>query len=744
MKKRIKQVLSVLTAMILLLLCGVNNEYVTIEDSPVALDSGYSIQSKYVQETQDDLILIPDKYNTGAMGELNRVELGDNVNEIQLAVSGGAVNVLDFYYHNKTKSGTIIFRNYDFSGYEFAVYNEEKVTDRTIKIIFENCKFAKISVGKAKGNFSYEFNNCSINTFLGSNAVFNECRFGGNYTDGLNPFQNVHVNNSLICNLTGAASSTKAVHSDGTQIYGNANLVASDIEFINCRFEVPPIPVENSMATVNACIMVQLEYGNADGISFEHCIVNGGGYSIYAWDKNKGLQLSNIKLKDIRVGAAKVYGTFYSHISPGVNLTNIVETDSLYVASVWRENGKTHFSVTNDTNQERIFYIYTDVGEYEYIIPACPKGKNLSYSDSYEKMPFDIDVAIDNECKYAVCFDNTFEGAATQIRYVNWSGESVTLPQEVLRKVAGGENDIIYQGFCGKNVEYKLTKAGVLTLVGTGTTDSYHSKKPTPWNEYSDLIKKVVVEEGITRLGGQIFVNCSAVQEVEFPNSLECIAGKAFAGCTSLRKVVLPANILEIGNAAFPFLTMREISYQGDDLSNVEMLPEDAQSINKLLVEESITETVSKPVAIAEGKCGVNAWYTLDKEGTMTICGSGTTYNYHSKKPTPWNEYRSMIKKVVVEKGITKIGEQLFNRCDGIEQIELNEGLMIIGRNAFIACKAVKNVNIPSSVVEIQQRAFAATAPEVITYAGSAEQWNDIKIEPYNEILSKVLTGVRK
>ena len=64
-------------------------------------------------------------------------------------------------------------------------------------------------------------------------------------------------------------------HTDGVQIYGAKNSLATNINFTNCRFEIPQLSYATSTCYVNACIMVQLEFCDADGIHFNDCYFNG-------------------------------------------------------------------------------------------------------------------------------------------------------------------------------------------------------------------------------------------------------------------------------------------------------------------------------------------------------------------------------------------------------------------------------------------------------------------------------------
>ena len=109
----------------------------------------YAQNGTLVEQTEQDIRVIPDKYNTGCSGNLTTAILdttnGTTINNVLfIAGSGntGTRRVMDFYYRNKDITGTVYFENYDFSEYPLWAYNLDKV-DRQIKLVFNNCKFSR-------------------------------------------------------------------------------------------------------------------------------------------------------------------------------------------------------------------------------------------------------------------------------------------------------------------------------------------------------------------------------------------------------------------------------------------------------------------------------------------------------------------------------------------------------------------------------------------------------------------------
>lgn len=523
------------------------------------------INSTLVTETEEDLRVIPDKYNTGVTGELAVVGLGDMVEGIQLKADGtGTKNVMDFYYGNQMMSGTVVIENMDFSEHPLVIYHSDRL-EKQITLVFNNCKFSTMSTGRTNNQVLCEFNHCTFQSFYGSDVTFNRCKFGDHYSDGIVPFQNVCVQDSFFSNMSVVKEETGELHSDGTQLYGYADVPVRNVSYENCRFEIPSIELTGSNAYVNACFMLQLEFADASNISVKNCILNGGGYSIYAWSKIEEYTMKNVVLQNVKVGCAKKFGTFYPKISREVVVENVVDTDCLYVASVWKENNQTHFSVTNDTNQERELLILTDKGQFSYRIPACPRGNELVVDSRYKDLPFDLDIVIPVDCEYAVCYDNLLPGAARQIRFVNWTGKRVYLAEEDMEKLFSSKEGIWHSGQCGEDVWYELDKEGCLTLGGNGATYNFHSAKRAPWYEYREYVRTVIIEEGVAVLGAQIFKDCTSLQKVTLPRKLLEISSRAFDGCVALQGVYWPDSLQTVGEQAFMYQFMDSVQYGGTD-----------------------------------------------------------------------------------------------------------------------------------------------------------------------------------
>ncbi len=376
-----------------------------------------------------DWNVIPDRYNTGCydtsvLQKINGACVVDGV-DYKLGDNGNTI-VIDLYYskENVTLPDEVVIRNKDFSDKKFAVRHADMASGQKV-IRFVNCKFASVATDADQDLVDFYFTNCTFENFYGSDCTFVDCFFGDTCKDGMNPFKNVTVQH---CYFTGFPQIvTGGVHTDAMQVYGKADIDAENIVFSGCRIEIPIIKGVQGQAPggINACLMVQLEFSNARNFLFEDCIINGGGYSIYAWDKDKGWVLDNVVFRNISIGSGHMYNDVYPRRADTVVFDNLYDTERLYVSSVWKDaNGTIHLYVTNDTAEDRTLLVVTENGVKEVFIPSKATAEANGAKET-SQLPIDIEVTISGAGNgWVVCYDGE-ETAENQIRYVNWSGEAV-------------------------------------------------------------------------------------------------------------------------------------------------------------------------------------------------------------------------------------------------------------------------------------------------------------------------------
>jgi len=111
------------------------------------------------------------------------------------------------------------------------------------------------------------------------------------------------------------------------------------------------------------------------------------------------------------------------------------------------------------------------------------------------------------------------------------------------------------------------------------------------------------------------------------------------------------------------------------------------------------------------GSCGENVTWSLDTvSGILTISGTGAMYGYNnhygSSPFTPWNSYKSFIKGVIINQGVTVIGECAFYGCSNLEIVTIPNSITVIGSFAFYNCQSLSSITIPEGVKGIGSYAF--------------------------------------
>ena len=130
---------------------------------------------------------------------------------------------------------------------------------------------------------------------------------------------------------------------------------------------------------------------------------------------------------------------------------------------------------------------------------------------------------------------------------------------------------------------------------------------------------------------------------------------------------------------------------------------------------------------MASGTSGNITWNLDESTGVLTLSGSGTMndYSYESSSRAPWYSYRSSITSIVINSGITSIGNYAFYYQTNATSISIPDSVTSIGEYAFYQCTSLTSVTIPNGVTSIGYRVFngckgltSVTIPNGVTSIG--------------------------
>ena len=147
-----------------------------------------------------------------------------------------------------------------------------------------------------------------------------------------------------------------------------------------------------------------------------------------------------------------------------------------------------------------------------------------------------------------------------------------------------------------------------------------------------------------------------------------------------------------------------------------------------LMIASLLPATALAADIVASGTCGAegdgsNLTWTLDSEGVLTISGSGDMHDYVYS--SPWHENGNQIRSVLMENGVTGIGNFAFFECISLTSMTIPDSVTCIGNCAFKDCSSLASVTIPDSVASIGVYAFcgctslkSVTIPDSVTSIG--------------------------
>ena len=295
-------------------------------------------------------------------------------------------------------------------------------------------------------------------------------------------------------------------------------------------------------------------------------------------------------------------------------------------------------------------------------------------------------------------YGNDFENADFHYNYGggcihSWSDGVVTKP------ATETENGVITYTctICGE------TKTEVIPKTGASAEDFEYdllSNGTIEITGYSGTIANVNIPSSIdgktvSSIGESAFNCCDVLESVTIPDSVTRIQSYAFNGCENLRKVHNGSGLKTIGNRIFEDANVDEIFYNNTK-SNWEKLINNKNLGIYLPYAVHCSDGDIVPAELLSGKCGNNATYEFDlSSATLTISGSGPMYSYNENNYPPYSS--TLIKHIVINEGITAIGNMAFAGCSGATSITIPGSVTDFGDYAFDSCRDLKEMTVPCS-----------------------------------------------
>jgi len=220
------------------------------------------------------------------------------------------------------------------------------------------------------------------------------------------------------------------------------------------------------------------------------------------------------------------------------------------------------------------------------------------------------------------------------------------------------------------------------------------------------------------------FENCSSLTSITIPCSVDYIGEFAFSG-SGLTSITIEEGIESIGRYAFSgFNSLTSITipdsvvsisgYAFGSLSKCLIYCSESSYAAEWARSSGLGDRVVHP-DIASGTYKNLSW-RIDSDRALIISGEGDMPDFDDEVPdgmymierttAPWGKYYSEFDKVVIEPGITSIGDCAFFECRSFSDITIPESVTHIGYRAFGGCRLIQYLTIPGSVTSIGDYAF--------------------------------------
>ena len=119
------------------------------------------------------------------------------------------------------------------------------------------------------------------------------------------------------------------------------------------------------------------------------------------------------------------------------------------------------------------------------------------------------------------------------------------------------------------------------------------------------------------------------------------------------------------------------------------------EEISNLSTKEELSTLIDNIIMLQEdfldgfiaGATGDCTWYLINT--VLTISGNGAMGNYASSSKAPWG---TNITKVIIEDGVTSIGNCAFYNCESLTNITIPDSVTSIGSYAFYYCNSLTSI----------------------------------------------------
>lgn len=280
----------------------------------------------------------------------------------------------------------------------------------------------------------------------------------------------------------------------------------------------------------------------------------------------------------------------------------------------------------------------------------------------------------------------------------------------------------------GGGAFYECTKLERITLPINLTSISYKA-----FCNCTSL-KAVTLPEGIEEIVKNVFENCTSLETFNLPSSVVKIFDSAFKGCSSLSNITLPSNLEYLGESAFEECVSLKIVIIPNKLFEIQ---DKAFYACKSIEDLTIGTRVKSIGASAFEGCSslkeVKIPSSIETIKKFAFKGCTGILYVDCDIPDPVYPYsdhgafaHSSFNEVIISDRVHKVGNYAFYNSNKIKNIEFPEDLTDLGNGVLCYCSSLEQINIPSKITRFGDSLFegcnglkSIKFPENITTLGT-------------------------
>lgn len=415
-------------------------------------------------------------------------------------------------------------------------------------------------------------------------------------------------------------------------------------------------------------------------------------------------------------------------IEPGIYNSNEVVEENVDILAQWKADTETKLNEFEEEFKDEVEGVKEDIKDIKEDIQSMPKiempvlKSPVSITVDNENMKLQVenhDAPFIIENKLYIDGDEIRTLANGQyFTFSNWVyGDLFTTFKASAYAAGFKESAFIYNTWYSldngtKGLNYWETDiTAVCTGIGTATVTaievaSQYNRKPVisitdNAFENNSTLELVITPDTLEYIGGSAFRN-SSIKRVILHNGVGKLGSYIFRECKSLENIVIPESVYSIGNQAFrDCVSLNKVTFRGEIDSLTSLTFHGCTSLTDIYVPWSEDEVEGAPWGAPIAK----VHYNSPKDFTYTYYDTDPHYCIESKGAVTDtdivipNTYNGIV--------LDGIGTQSFRGDTSITSVTITEGVKHIGgESAFQDCFNLRTVVMPQEATYIQRYAF--------------------------------------